>query len=109
MLSFMKGDANAGNKSGTLGADLMLTQNCTSAVCNVLLAGGVLKPGETADGASTGLSMPSELETSLRNGELSDDATVVLEFDPEADPKAQSALDSFSRASMWFRSLGYVN
>jgi len=109
MISFMKSDANAGNKSGTLGADFMLTQNCTMAVCNVLSAGGVLKPGETADGASTGLSMPSELEGSLRSGDLSDEATLTIEFDPETDAKAQSSLDSLSRASMWFRSLGYVN
>jgi RHS repeat-associated protein len=109
MLSFMKSNAAAGNKSGGLGADLMLTQNCANAVCNVLSAGGVLKSGETADGAATGFSMPSELESSLRNGELSDDATVVLEFDPEADAKAQSTVDSLTKASMWFRSLGYIN
>jgi hypothetical protein len=108
MVSFIKKNPDAATNPDEFGAGLMVRENCAKAVANVLQAGGVIEEGETADGTTTFLQRPGELENSLREGELSDNVGVVLEFDPEADQRAQQKLDELGRASILFRSLGNI-
>jgi len=102
MVDFLKNHPSGNVNPNAPGAGLMATQNCTTAVCNTLQAGGVLKEGETANGAMTLLSKPTELQESLDTGELSDDVKAVVIFDPEADKKAQQTSTDLQSASCFF-------
>jgi hypothetical protein len=82
MVDFLTRNHTGAVKPDSFLADAMVVQNCTTAVCNTLSAGGVLKPGETADGALSLVHSPSELQESLESGELSDDVSVVITLDP---------------------------
>jgi hypothetical protein len=102
MVDFLKKNPDGKVDRNAAGADLMVTQNCTAAVCNTLQAGGVLKEGETANGAMTFLSSPSELESSLETGELSDNVRATVIFDPEADEKAQQTSSDLQSSSCFY-------
>jgi RHS repeat-associated protein len=83
MIDFLQRHPDGNVNRNAFGADLMIRQNCTTAVCNTLQAGDVIKPGEDADGAMSGLAhLPSELQDSLDSGSLSDRVSAVVTFDP---------------------------
>jgi hypothetical protein len=75
-----------------LGADLMITQNCTTAVSNALVASGAVAPGLTPPGSGL-LYTPSNLAADLSEGGVYAGIvaeTVVYEA-PVASPATQEA------------------
>lgn len=84
MIDFLAKNPTGGVNRGGFGADLMVRQNCTTAVCNTLRAGGVLGARDDASGALSMLHAPAELKESLESGGLSTKVRAEVEF--EADP-----------------------
>jgi hypothetical protein len=59
----------------------MIRENCTTAICNILQQGGLIKSGDDANGAMSGLAhLPSELQEALESGSLSDRVGAVVVF-----------------------------
>jgi|CXWL01.1.fsa_nt_gi hypothetical protein len=85
LLDFLTQHPDGNVDRNGFGADLMLRQNCTTAVCNTLQSGGVLKEGDSADGTLNFLHLPSELKDSLDSGSLSSEVQALIEFDPQGD------------------------
>lgn len=61
-----------GTDSTKPGAGLMVTENCTTAVCNVLSAGDVIKQNDHPGRIFGYLDAPGELESELEDGSLKD-------------------------------------
>jgi hypothetical protein len=86
MLKFIN-DYTADGRSVTV---YMVTENCTTAACNTLKAGGVVGQNEDPNGAMSGAHKPSELKKALEpDGDLSNSVQQKWVFDPENDEKGQ--------------------
>ena len=73
MLEFLKKNPEGGVDRNAFGAQTMIRQNCTTAVCNVFMSAGLIKPGDSPNGALTLFHRPEELKTALSDGgDLSD-------------------------------------
>jgi hypothetical protein len=103
MLNFIQQHPDGGVDRNGSGADLMIRQNCTTAVCNTLQSGDVIKKGDDANGAMSGLAHePSELQGALDAGSLSGEVEVIHVFDPQADARAQQDMSDLQSASCFF-------
>jgi RHS repeat-associated protein len=86
MLSFVERNPDGGVNRNAAGADLMVRENCTTAVCNTLRAGGVVDEKANPGSGLMGLvDSPGALEESLETGDLSGKVTAVVIF--EAEPE----------------------
>jgi RHS repeat-associated protein len=82
VLSFIKKNQDGNTDRDALGAGLMARENCTTAVCNALKAGGLVSEDSDVGGAAGGpFHSPSELFDALLTGELSDIVQLVVVID----------------------------
>jgi len=64
----------------------MLNENCTTAVCNVLKAGGVIEETNNPGQWLLLFDTPKRLEKALLLGELADLVIAIIFFDANEDP-----------------------
>lgn len=84
MLSFVEKNPEGGVNRNAAGADLMVRENCTTAVCNTLKAGGVVAGKENPGSGLMGLvDAPGALEESLETGDLSPKVSAIVIFEAE--------------------------
>ena len=85
MVDFLKQNPDGGvNPDAGRMARAMVTENCTTAACNTLKAGGVVGRNEDPNGALSGAHTPNELKQALEpGGDLSNRVQQKWVFEPE--------------------------
>ncbi|HEX8152346.1 MAG TPA: hypothetical protein VF698_04430 [Thermoanaerobaculia bacterium] len=91
MVDFLKQNPDGGvNPDAGRLARSMLTENCTTAACNTLTAGGVVGKNEDPNGALSGAHEPNELKQALEpGGDLSNRVQQKWVFEPEKKQKKE--------------------
>lgn len=91
MGDFLKQNPDGGvNPDAGRMARAMVTENCTTAACNTLKAGGVVGKNEDPNGALSGAHKPNELKQALEpGGDLSNRVQQKWVFEPEKKEKKE--------------------
>ena len=70
---------------------LRVRLNCTTAVCNTLIAGGVMAEGDNPEGVLSFAHAPEELQEALEpGGELHDQVEQTWVFEPDEKEEEKS-------------------
>jgi RHS repeat-associated protein len=101
MLAYIKSHPSYGTDSSKPLASLMLTENCTTAVCNVLKAGGVIKAGDDPAKVLGYLDAPAQLQTELENGSLRDMVSYTNRYPAYHKGAMEDVMDFFADVDRW--------